>query len=98
MPLRCAKVIRGGKKPLLVEVTSSFAEALGVAVPMPTFCAFAARFKKSKARSKYLNFIGFLLKSKVKMIDDVFFTFYFLIINYRFDNLSKNNLLLFKLN
>jgi len=31
------KVTRGGKKPLSVENTSSFAEGLGVVVPMPVW-------------------------------------------------------------
>ena len=31
------KVTRGGKNPLLVEYTSSFAEALGVVVPIPVW-------------------------------------------------------------
>jgi hypothetical protein len=31
------KVTRGGRKPLLVEVTSNFAEASGVVVPMPVW-------------------------------------------------------------
>ena len=31
------KVTRGGKNPLLVENTSSFAEALGVVVPIPVW-------------------------------------------------------------
>lgn len=32
-------VMRGGKKPLFVELTSNFAEASGVVVPIPV-CAF----------------------------------------------------------
>jgi hypothetical protein len=44
MASRSAVVSRGGRKPLLVLATSSWAEAAGVAVPMPpapvvtTFC------------------------------------------------------------
>jgi hypothetical protein len=37
--LRCTMVIRGGKKPLVVDVTSNLAEESGIVVPMPTFCA-----------------------------------------------------------
>jgi hypothetical protein len=33
----CAYVILGGKKPLVVLVTSSSAEAAGVVVPIPTW-------------------------------------------------------------
>jgi hypothetical protein len=39
--------MRGGKKPLLVELTSSEAEAFGLLVPTPT-CEYAdAKEKKS---------------------------------------------------
>jgi len=37
MALRCVVVKRGGKKPLVVLVTSNSAEALGEVVPMPTW-------------------------------------------------------------
>ena len=36
----CAADMRGGRKPLVVELTSSCAAALGLVVPMPTW-AFA---------------------------------------------------------
>jgi hypothetical protein len=37
----CALVIRGGKSPLVVLLTSNCAEATGVEVPIPTFCDLA---------------------------------------------------------
>jgi hypothetical protein len=36
MALRSAVVILGGKNPCVVDLTSSFADASGVLVPMPT--------------------------------------------------------------
>ncbi|MBL0357718.1 MAG: hypothetical protein IPP72_12915 [Chitinophagaceae bacterium] len=48
---RWAVVIRGGNNPLLVELTSSTADALGVLVPTPT-CAFAATVINSAAADK----------------------------------------------
>ncbi len=36
MASRSVSVIRGGKKPLLLDCTSNFADRLGVVVPMPT--------------------------------------------------------------
>jgi hypothetical protein len=39
MAERCASVIRGGNKPLVVLETSNAAEAAGVVVPIP-ICAF----------------------------------------------------------
>ena len=43
-------VILGGKKPLVMLLTSSCAEVLGVVVPIPTFCAMLGivRAKKTK--------------------------------------------------
>jgi hypothetical protein len=40
--LRSAVVILGGKKPLVVLLTSSCADAAGVVVPIPTLCAMLA--------------------------------------------------------
>jgi hypothetical protein len=37
MALRCVVVKRGGRKPLVVLVTSNSAEALGLVVPIPTW-------------------------------------------------------------
>ena len=42
-------VILGGKKPLVVLLTSSCADAAGVVVPIPTFCAILVVMKDIKA-------------------------------------------------
>ena len=41
MAFRCAVVIRGGRSPLVVEDTSSIAEACGEAVPIPILLPLA---------------------------------------------------------
>jgi hypothetical protein len=46
MAMRCAAVIRGSKKPLVVLLKSNSADAFGVGVPMPTFCVCADNVKK----------------------------------------------------
>jgi hypothetical protein len=48
--IRCAAVILGGKKPLVVLLTSNCADAAGVVVPIPTRCAmpFIVQAKKTK--------------------------------------------------
>ena len=42
-------VILGGKNPLFVDVTSNFAEASGVVVPIPTFWEKAVKHKNIRA-------------------------------------------------
>ena len=52
---RCAVVIRGGKKPLVIELASNTAEASGVAVPIPT-CAYKHICSKTKMGNKKIGF------------------------------------------
>ena len=54
----CVVVILGGKKPLVLLLTSNSAVAAGVAVPMPT-CAWATTVVNSKKTSKkcFINFV-----------------------------------------
>jgi hypothetical protein len=62
----CACVIRGGKNPLLVDVTSNTAEAFGLVVPIPT-CALlvTAVSKKIKIIWKVYFFISFIVLNDV---------------------------------
>jgi hypothetical protein len=46
--LRSAVVILGGKKPLVVLLTSNCADAAGVSVPIPTFWAILVKVKNNK--------------------------------------------------
>ena len=48
MALRCASVIRGGKKPLVVELTSNCADAFGVVVPIPVWANNDVEIKREK--------------------------------------------------
>ncbi len=52
MALRCAIVIRGISKPELVELISSFEEALGVVVPMPIFWALQHKMNADNSSVK----------------------------------------------
>jgi hypothetical protein len=54
--LVAVKAIRGGKNPLSVAYTSSFAEALGEVVPIPV-CAFPLRKTQHKATISKACFI-----------------------------------------
>jgi hypothetical protein len=49
-------VTRGGKKPLFVELTSNFADASGVAVPIPV-CAFKKLNVKTEKNMTIIFFI-----------------------------------------
>ena len=65
MALRCASVIRGGKKPLVVELTSNCADAFGVVVPIPVWDK-AGRLKPTNSKIK-IFFMGLnLLVNKNK--------------------------------
>jgi hypothetical protein len=60
---------RGGKNPLLVALTSNFAEASGVLVPIPV-CAFAMTVKKIKLTPiniLIIYFIYYLFMAQVIM-------------------------------
>jgi hypothetical protein len=59
IPLRAAESILGGRKPLLVALTSSCADAFGVPTPMPT-CALVIVTTNSRAK-KYDNFKDFII-------------------------------------
>ena len=59
--LVAVKATRGGKKPLSVAVTSNFAEALGVVVPIPV-CAYALMLKQIKETN---NKIGLHINLKI---------------------------------
>ena len=48
------KAMRGGRNPLLVEETSSFAEASGVVVPMPVWAKTGTSIKLSITKNKNL--------------------------------------------
>jgi hypothetical protein len=56
----CASVIRGGKSPLVVEVTSNAADACGVVVPIPT-CANVVKLVAITATNNVNFFIVFLI-------------------------------------
>ena len=60
-------VTRGGKKPLLVALTSNFAEASGVVVPIPV-CASPIKERHNK-KNKILNcFMHHKIKEKSNII------------------------------
>jgi hypothetical protein len=48
MAFRCAVFILGGSNPFVVLLTSSCAEAAGVVVPIPIFCAMLVIAKAKK--------------------------------------------------
>ncbi len=50
MTMRCAAVILGGKNPLVVLLTSNWADAAGVVVPMPTPCAMPPMVQAKKTK------------------------------------------------
>jgi hypothetical protein len=50
-------VTRGGKKPLLVDETSNFAEACGVVVPMPVWANTLTEIKKKNTIFFNLSFL-----------------------------------------
>jgi hypothetical protein len=54
--LRWAVSILGGKKPLLVLLTSNWADAAGVVVPIPTFCPLAVPIN-TKSNENEINFL-----------------------------------------
>jgi hypothetical protein len=67
MASRCASVIRGGKKPLVVLVTSNAAEATGVVVPMPTWAKRpddARTIAKNKIRF-FINNLSLTVKGEI---------------------------------
>jgi hypothetical protein len=51
--------MRGGKNPLVVELTSSCADAAGVVVPIPTRCAPAMLINNKAIIKKTVLFILF---------------------------------------
>jgi hypothetical protein len=54
------KVTRGGKNPLSVADTSSFAEALGVVVPMPVWAIIGNEIHTIRKRSCFFISIFFI--------------------------------------
>jgi hypothetical protein len=54
-------VILGGKKPFVVLLTSSCADAAGVLVPIPTFCAKLAIVMAKKTKSGNAFFMIFFV-------------------------------------
>jgi hypothetical protein len=52
--LDAVNATRGGKKPRSVAVTSSFADALGVVVPMPVWANAAEETNKKRTTSIFI--------------------------------------------
>jgi hypothetical protein len=59
------KAMRGGKKPLFVDETSSFAEASGVVVPMPVWAINCIENNHPAMNKKYL--IIYTIESMTKL-------------------------------
>jgi hypothetical protein len=63
--------MRGGRKPLLVELISNFAEGSGLFVPTPTFWAkVKSKFKSENAKKRRCSFFipkKIINDSKLKM-------------------------------
>ena len=59
MDVRCAELIRGTSKPLLVDDKSSTELLLGVVVPMPIWAldSFEYRLSKSKLTASFKKYL-----------------------------------------